>query len=289
MISVVLLNWARPNYLRELILPALTQSPLVDEVIVSHGRADTRFDFQHERCSIVHREDWGSINERYGLARRFLAAQFARNETVLIMDDDIVVPPDALCSLHRFFTERPNRIHGIWGRRPDFWKNFTIKDVYGDVPIVVTKCMLMPRALCERFFEQKHLVEGVVTEGRPFWNGEDIFMSLVSVKTSGNLPVAHRITLEELAGGSESVSYGMEHLLYRRKFFRHCVAQLDLWPQLMRSRLSILDPMSFVNMAAALYVRTKRLARGSRPPRTRPAPLPLGQAEASDQKPRPAA
>ena len=89
-VSAVILNWNRPSWLRRVILPLLARHPLVDEICISHGRERTCFAFESTHCDIIHRRDW-DLNDRYGLALRFVAAREAKNEAVLILDDDLVV------------------------------------------------------------------------------------------------------------------------------------------------------------------------------------------------------
>ena len=69
-ISVVIMNWLRPDILQNYILKDMVNYDLVDEIILSHGREDTYFEFDHPK--IVNRKDWGDVNNYYGLSRRFL-------------------------------------------------------------------------------------------------------------------------------------------------------------------------------------------------------------------------
>ena len=66
----------------------MTKYELIDEIIISHGREDTYFEFDHPK--IVNRKDWGEINEYYGLSCRrfFKTASEASNEIILMIDDD---------------------------------------------------------------------------------------------------------------------------------------------------------------------------------------------------------
>ena len=44
-ISMVVMNWLRPHVLTDVILPVVTKYKLIDEIIISHGREDTYFEF----------------------------------------------------------------------------------------------------------------------------------------------------------------------------------------------------------------------------------------------------
>lgn len=60
----------------------------------------------------------------------------------------------------------------------------------GSHRIVLTRCLLMDRRFCDAFFVYSPLVEDVVADSKPYWNGEDIFMSLVSYKVRASMLVA---------------------------------------------------------------------------------------------------
>jgi len=51
----------------------------------------------------------------------------------------------------------------------------------GVCEVVLTKFMLMEQSICKAFGEHKGIVEdSVIRYSKPYWNGEDIFMSLVA-------------------------------------------------------------------------------------------------------------
>ena len=60
-VSVCILSYMRPRLLRQMILPALERYALVDaladKIIISHGFAERAFDYESDRCRIVHRRD----------------------------------------------------------------------------------------------------------------------------------------------------------------------------------------------------------------------------------------
>ena len=97
-ISMVVMNWLRPEVLQNDILPNMVKYELLDEIIISHGREDTYFEFDDPK--IVNRKDWGDINEYYGLSRRFLASSEAKNDVILMIDDDEYPTEDAVKRLY---------------------------------------------------------------------------------------------------------------------------------------------------------------------------------------------
>ena len=174
-VSAVILNWNRPLWLRRVILPLLARHPLVEEIHVSHGREQTCFTFESPRCEIVHRHDW-DLNERYGLALRFVAAREVKNDAVLILDDDLVVAGRSITGLKASFDAEPHTLHGIFGRRisPAYEYSY---DGYeeGETPLVLTRCLMMHRSYADVFLEAEPSAAGLIARGVPKWNGEDIF------------------------------------------------------------------------------------------------------------------
>ena len=192
-ISVVVLNWKRPFWLQRMILPRLARHALVDEIVVSHGRADTRFEFASRHCVVVNRDDH-ELNAVHGLSLRFVAAEQARNEAVLHIDDDLIVSSGAITGLRDRLEAEPNRLHGLIGRGVDAsyrCLNERIRD--GDVPILLTRCVMTHRSWARAFLDAAPLAAPLLRRGRPLWNGEDIFLSLLSIQRSGLLPRAHRM------------------------------------------------------------------------------------------------
>ena len=47
-VSLVIMNWLRPDVLKSM-LEQLVEYETIDEVIISHGREDTYFEFNHPK------------------------------------------------------------------------------------------------------------------------------------------------------------------------------------------------------------------------------------------------
>lgn len=239
-ISVVVLNWARPRWLRWVILPHLARHPLVDEIIVSHGRRDTAFRFSSRRCRVVHRDD-SEGNARYGLSLRFLAARDAAHGAVMLVDDDIIPAHAAVTALARAHARDPDIIQGIFGRGLDAELRYTYDGwTRGPAPMVLTRCLIMKRAYADLFLGETHRVEDMLTRGRPLWNGEDIYLSLLAIRETGRLNRAHDLPfrniwwmhkrgLSRAAPQEEGV---LPHRAYRRWFSAEAAARLGIETQL---------------------------------------------------------
>lgn len=230
-ISVVILNWERPFNLTNIILPNLERMPLVDEIIISHGREDTAFEYESGHCYWVHRRD-ESINLEYGLARRFLAAEYARNDVIMMVDDDVLVLESSIAALRDEFIREPAVVHGLYGRNPDKRMRYRMELVHGEVTYLTTKAVMFSRKLACRFFEYAPLMNGLERAGKVVWNGEDIFMSLVAIKTSGRLNRAYplpRIELEAKGAGAATGIWELPgHWQYRSRFSQRAIEALGV-------------------------------------------------------------
>ena len=193
-ITVMLMNYGRPDLLLHAVLPTLCSYSSVAQVIVSHGLERTSWladRFAHRK--VLHRLDYGrgGLNERIGVARRFkIPGDNATSPWVLIMDDDIIPTEKALNILIDAFAINPNRIVGKWGRRKNMWPHtmYDSIDSYGDVEVVLTKFYLVKRDALSLFEDYADVIG--IPRGLPakvLWNGEDIFMSHVHMFASGNL------------------------------------------------------------------------------------------------------
>ncbi len=160
MISAVILSWQRAYNLQSIMLPILERCSLVDEIIISHGRQDAMFDYESDKCRMVHRRDYGDNNREYGLALRFLACEDARNDIILLLDDDIVIPESSLRALCNEFARAPEVIHSLYGRNPDGKLRYNNRMRFGEVTYAVCSAALLPKRLTSLFFEYVPMVAG---------------------------------------------------------------------------------------------------------------------------------
>ena len=237
-VSAVILNWNRPKWLRRVILPILSRHPLVSEIHISHGREDTRFAFKSRRCDVIHRPDW-ELNDRFGLALRFVAAKEADNDAVLILDDDLIVAPRSITALKAAFDENPLTLHGIFGRRIGENYSYSYDGYeYGETPILLTRCLIMHRSYADAFLEAAPSAEELIARGSPKWNGEDIFLSLLSIRRSNGFPRAYDLPFKDIWHMTrESISKAeapagdevlLSHRPYRSWFTREAVRLLGV-------------------------------------------------------------
>ena len=224
-LSAVILNFNRPDYLKETILPHL--EPLVDEILVSHGKKETAFDKSYTR-PFYH---FGKYDKEYGLTLRFLTALEAKNDYVLIMDDDIIPESSTINFLYNAIKSDKERIHGIYGR--NVLDGYKIENAFGEVPVVLTRCMVTTKEMCKYFIDNFRKYESeLVKNSKPYWNGEDILFSLLSIKKYNKLPKAynlpHQNRLANYLDFSQSISLGSGHKKYREEITKEFLKKLKL-------------------------------------------------------------
>lgn len=185
-VTAVLMNWHRPNN-TQTILDAYTQMSSISEIILLMLRPATAFEYSHPKVRTLHNY---SLNADHGLSLRFLGCLYARSDFVLIQDDDVMLDDEGVAAMLAAKVGHPGRLVGCCGRdwsasRPSY---IPLHVDPGPARIVLTIAMLTHRGACADFWGQRLLMEDVAALGTPRWNGEDIFFSLVTFKSSGELP-----------------------------------------------------------------------------------------------------
>ena len=222
--------------LTDIILPAIERYANVSEIIISHGKQETAFNYKSKHCRIVHREDW-DLNKTYGLSLRFLAGREAVNEIVFQQNDDILIPEETIDDLLARYQKQPDVLHGLVGRIPDLSFRYNFNDIYGATLMVLTSGVLFKRELQEyclgqHFEEMQDFMRQ--SNFKVLWNGEEIYQSLVAFKHSGLPNMAYNlpwVCLESIADNSEAVSSHPSHETERTKFLRYAIEKMDLQEQ----------------------------------------------------------
>jgi hypothetical protein len=182
-VSVVVMNHNRPRMIRESqLLKTLTSHPNIEEILLCHSNPNTKFDFMHEKVTNI---DAVEDNHNMGLSLRFHYCSTARNDWVIIVDDDMELSAAAVDMLLSEFSANTKRIVGHYGRnfnlvKAPYRNGYDTHTVAGPAEVMLTKIMVMESEMCAAFFRHEHLMHDLLPESSPLWNGEDIFMSLVA-------------------------------------------------------------------------------------------------------------
>mmetsp|Transcript_13289 Transcript_13289/g.35620 ORF Transcript_13289/g.35620 Transcript_13289/m.35620 type:complete len:386 (-) Transcript_13289:80-1237(-) len=240
-VTVIIMNWRREKILKENILPRLATMNIVKNVLISHGRQDTFFETPN-LPKVRHLKTWGAggdndDNAKIGLYQRFKAAQLAESDCVIWQDDDWFFNEKMIVDIYKHWREHPNVVHGIESRSlirapSDGRVAYTFSRGARPTTIVLTWFIAADRQLAIESLEYANnpvVHDFVAQEGKPLWNGEDIFFSLFSIYRNQKIkgytnpqdiyPQVHReITgQEDLDNANAETAIHMQagHLSYR--------------------------------------------------------------------------
>lgn len=227
-ITVVLLNFNRPDNIRMIVDKMVTYRNVAEIIIVSNN-PNTTFTYSHEKVVVL---DMMVYEDELGVAVRFKACLLATNWHILIADDDLIVTEAGLSNLLTARHQHPQSIVGFWGRDfdPDNVAYALRESGPGHHGIALTKALLLDTCACRAFWAASHLMHDLVHEAAVTWNGEDIFMSLVTSKILGDKPYIvprDAIDVQELHEGDVAISASSDHVSHRNKFLQTAVQRLQ--------------------------------------------------------------
>jgi hypothetical protein len=222
--SLVLLNWKRPNNVIK-IINTMNQYSCIDEIIVSNGNIETLLDLNIPKTTFY--DDSGYMNDKYGLDLRFINGIRAKNENIIVMDDDLFISDNELMKIIIEFEKNPNRIVGIFGRDSSSNSGYKYGNVYGEVDIILTRLLIVKKRLCHLFFICKPMIEDFYKNGQPYGNGEDIFLSFIGslyydCRHYALKNIKH-IELDDV----NAISSNDDHLIYRKRFCKYLEKMKD--------------------------------------------------------------
>lgn len=199
MISAIILSWNRIDNLIGL-LHEYSQYRIVSEIIVFNNNP------QHDLKSTIEGINPGIIliqtNKDLGMYTRFAAAGLASNNCILYVDDDIFVPESTVAELHTRWLAAPGQCHGTHGRNAI--GGYVPLDRFGQVKIVLTRCLMTSKENCLRAFRLALQFEHL--NSFPKGNGEDIILSYSSILSSGSLNKAYELPTTDLPGSKNEES-----------------------------------------------------------------------------------
>jgi len=178
-ISVVILNYLRPESAKK-IIHNLLKSECIDEIIISNCNKDKLINYNDfNNSKIVIKNDYGINNDKWCLHLRFFHAREAKNNKILIIDDDILVSD---MDLNNLLTSDSTSIVGFYARDVPYSSGYErdlTKNIIHYAPIVLTKCILINKQVAEiycRLIEKDSKLIDLMRQGVPWGNGEDILL-----------------------------------------------------------------------------------------------------------------
>jgi hypothetical protein len=181
-ITLVLMNFSRPENIINKILPFYSTIPAISQIIISHCKEDAKFNFESSSaCKIIHRDD--VLNDsKYGLFTRYIAAaESSTNNCTVVVDDDMIVPAHVLAQLFLEWKKNPTKVIGTRGRVIEkingMWKYDGNKFVTNP-DVVLTHCAMTSINIFRQLLDQEPYFRDLAMSAKVPWNGEDIMLSL---------------------------------------------------------------------------------------------------------------
>lgn len=220
-ITIVIMNFKRPDNIKNFILPYYDTIPAVNQVIVVHCLEDTVFEYKSTKVQHVHA--WGTDKE-YGVFTRYITAKkYAKDNCILFTDDDVIIPSKTITSLFLKWRENPNRIVGAEGRK--LYKNigtnlfeYKTTTYYGEVDFVLTSCCMSSRDNIKYICTKESLMHDYAMTTTVKWNGEDMFLGLLSASRHSIRCWALDVPISILPNQNYAISSINTHLSERTNF-----------------------------------------------------------------------
>lgn len=227
------MNFNRNKYLKNNILPKLVKYKNIDEILISHGKKDTYFEYPNGK--VKNFKDW-DLNKNFGLTLRFVTAARAKNNSTLIMDDDIIPSESSITFLLNKLNKERDTIHGVYGRILNVKNDNLFYDtslIFGKCHVVLTRLLMADRSLSIYFLNNYSKFEDeTIKNSKPYWNGEDILFSLLSIKKNNKLPKTYDLKHENRNILNEvfnlGISSGKRHIGYRSEISKKFVKKLSI-------------------------------------------------------------
>lgn len=225
MISLVMLSWNRvANVIKY--IGHYSSYELIDEIIVfNNNNKISLHGIENSKVILI------ESSKDLGLYSRFAASGLAKNECIMHCDDDLFIPEETVNKLYEYWSKFPDLCHGTQGR---FVVNdYNMREVFGEVQIVLTRCMLVSRVNCLSAFKFSRDFEDLYCE--PKGNGEDIILSFISMSIGGelnrsyNLPYYDCIDMNNNDGSPVAISRRWKlHTAHRTLVVKRCKCLLNI-------------------------------------------------------------
>jgi uncharacterized protein (DUF779 family) len=211
-LTACILNFKRHAMVRATV-DHLLECPAVDEVIVWNNNPAQEFAHPEAVCI--------NANRDMGLFTRFASALLAKNEAVLIQDEDMLQPTETVGKLYEAWKHDPAIIHGVDGRTPQADGTYVYGRTPGPCPLVLTRGMVVSRKYAEVFFKDIEPFRIHLPGLTPKDSVEDILINYVVRKRTGRLNYCHNFPFQELSDPDpQAIHLRPGHIAARTRFVR---------------------------------------------------------------------
>jgi hypothetical protein len=218
MVTVVMLNWARPaNVLKN--IARYSSYAIVDQILCfNNGPPLDCVALSSSKCVLI------EASRDLGLYTRFAIAALAGTDAIFHTDDDIAVPEPTVEKLYDRWTEAPLNCHGLHGRAVHDGYDGTA--AFGRVEVVLTRALMCSIRTNNIALSFKSDFDDFACV--PAGNGEDIVLSFAAMHVSRRLNYAYKLEAEEYPDPPSQCqaiaihSRWPGHFDHRREIVRRC-------------------------------------------------------------------
>ena len=214
MLTVVMLNWARPQYTLMNLTRYASYGVVKQVLCFNNGQPLTPWAKLPKKCVLV------EASENMGLYPRFAMASLAATDAIFHTDDDLAVPESTLNTLYRCWLGARFSCHGLHGRivKPTYQQT----NVLGPVEVVLTRALLCSRQINNAALSATHLFEDL--KPVPRGNGEDIILSFAAMSISRSMNFAYQLDAENYpdCDGQAIHRRWSDHVKHRQQVVSRC-------------------------------------------------------------------
>ena len=220
MITLIMLSWKRVDNLIKAIETEF-DGELISEVIVWNNNKDVDL-----RGKLPKNVRLIQSNEDFGMRTRFGAALFAKNDCILLHDDDMVLPKLTIQNLYDEWELDNEIMYGLNGRIPKADNTYGKSVKEGKTHIVIGRTMLLKRTYCVDFFQIERDLEAQPNHSAPQGH-EDILMSYFVMSKSGRLNEILYSRYEDLPA-PHAICDRDNHYEQRTEFMQDCQKYFEI-------------------------------------------------------------
>jgi hypothetical protein len=213
MLTVVMLNWARPRSALKN-LRAYSSYAIVKNVMCFNNGAPLPRAGLSPKTVIV------ESSENLGVYPRMAVASLATTDAIFHTDDDLLLPERSLAALYAYWRAAKANCHGLYGRIA--YPTYRFGNVYGPVEVLLTRALLCSRRVNNLALSSIDCFEDL--RAKPRGNGEDIIISFASMAASRRLNVAYPLPAENHGGNDRAAIHRSwsGYLEHRRRVVARC-------------------------------------------------------------------